>query len=163
MGVHRLCLCAICFLAGVGDASSESFDACIQEKSAPAMAVCGRELRCSAECESAVNSFSEQILVCCAELPVPARWHCDLRYPKMFRSRYESKCLSFVDDFTAALMKILPFGNYHHEVPVAAVAKDKIVRADVLVIGAAIAGAAGASVAMVVASYIVRKQVLLPN
>eukprot|EP00927_Polykrikos_kofoidii_P070446 TRINITY_DN666_c0_g1_i7.p2 TRINITY_DN666_c0_g1~~TRINITY_DN666_c0_g1_i7.p2 ORF type:complete len:116 (-),score=18.68 TRINITY_DN666_c0_g1_i7:44-340(-) len=82
----------------------------------------------------------------------------------MILSKYQQVCPSAMDDFTVALWEAMPFGLHAHDEPVVAVAKETRVNVGTVAVGAALAGAIGASVALAVASWSARKQdVLLAN
>eukprot|EP00927_Polykrikos_kofoidii_P015912 TRINITY_DN1713_c0_g1_i11.p1 TRINITY_DN1713_c0_g1~~TRINITY_DN1713_c0_g1_i11.p1 ORF type:complete len:167 (-),score=21.91 TRINITY_DN1713_c0_g1_i11:67-567(-) len=166
--MNRAYLLAIGILVATGDASSQSFNTCFMNKIKPAMAVCGKEMRCSPACESAIKRLGTTLDgSCCAEIPPSkSRSECDEQMPHagaLILSRYHTKCPSSVGDFAAVLMDVMPFGYYANDAPVVEVANEHFVNLGVFAVGAVIAGAVGASVAMVVASWNVRKQALLAN
>eukprot|EP00927_Polykrikos_kofoidii_P027990 TRINITY_DN2450_c0_g1_i2.p1 TRINITY_DN2450_c0_g1~~TRINITY_DN2450_c0_g1_i2.p1 ORF type:complete len:170 (-),score=20.36 TRINITY_DN2450_c0_g1_i2:311-820(-) len=169
MGVQRACLLAIGILVVNGNGLSNKLLACWKNMAAPAEAVCRAEgggMRCSNECESEVKLLIGKLSSCCAEGPPEQKPRCEATAQQVEESlstTYYRTCPSSVDEITAALMDVMPFGSFRNNAPIVAVASEKSVSTCVLAIGAAIAGATGASVAMVLASYIGRKQVLLPN
>eukprot|EP00927_Polykrikos_kofoidii_P027989 TRINITY_DN2450_c0_g1_i1.p1 TRINITY_DN2450_c0_g1~~TRINITY_DN2450_c0_g1_i1.p1 ORF type:complete len:169 (-),score=10.73 TRINITY_DN2450_c0_g1_i1:311-817(-) len=168
MGVQRACLLAIGILVVNGNEWS-NLRVCWRHITAPAVAVCkagGGGFRCSNECESEINHLVGKFSSCCAGWRPEQKPRCERiaqQVDKHLYTNYHRTCPSSVDEITAALMDVMPFGSFPNNAPIAAVASEKSVSTCVLAIGAAIAGATGASVAMVLASYIGRKQVLLPN
>eukprot|EP00927_Polykrikos_kofoidii_P070445 TRINITY_DN666_c0_g1_i6.p1 TRINITY_DN666_c0_g1~~TRINITY_DN666_c0_g1_i6.p1 ORF type:complete len:167 (-),score=26.44 TRINITY_DN666_c0_g1_i6:44-544(-) len=152
----------------VVQSSMESFESCIRQKLDPAAAQCGdHRPRCTPACESEMGALDGKFNVCCMEVPTEKRSQCEIavrQWPRDILSMYHRACPRALDDFTVALLEAMPFGLHAHDEPVVAVAKETRVNVGTVAVGAALAGAIGASVALAVASWSARKQdVLLAN
>ena len=154
----------------MGEASMESFRACLMQKLGPAMAQCGtgNMPRCTPACESEIEALGAKLDgSCCTEAPIEARSQCEQQMRQvggLILSKYQQVCPTEMDDFAVALSEAMPFGLHAHDKPVVAVAKETGVNVGTVAVGAALAGAIGASVALAVASWSARKQdVLLAN
>eukprot|EP00927_Polykrikos_kofoidii_P070441 TRINITY_DN666_c0_g1_i14.p1 TRINITY_DN666_c0_g1~~TRINITY_DN666_c0_g1_i14.p1 ORF type:complete len:175 (-),score=26.79 TRINITY_DN666_c0_g1_i14:44-490(-) len=147
----------------------ESLDSCIKQKFGPLIAQCGTGHlpRCTPACESEMEALDGKFNGCCMEAPMEKRSECEMgvrQFPRDILSEYHRVCPSAMDDFTVALLEAMPFGLHAHDEPVVAVAKETRVNVGTVAVGAALAGAIGASVALAVASWSARKQdVLLAN
>eukprot|EP00927_Polykrikos_kofoidii_P015921 TRINITY_DN1713_c0_g1_i7.p1 TRINITY_DN1713_c0_g1~~TRINITY_DN1713_c0_g1_i7.p1 ORF type:complete len:166 (-),score=27.54 TRINITY_DN1713_c0_g1_i7:67-564(-) len=165
MAMKRASVLAMCILVAIGDAAfPKAFNDCVMKEVGPVQAVCKG---CSPECESALEALSTKLDGhCCVYFSdLNERALCEERMPRAgahILKAYHAHCPVF-DDFAAALMDVMPFRYYGNKKAVVAVETEKSLNLGVVAIGAAIAGAVGASVAMVVASWNVRKQALLAN
>eukprot|EP00927_Polykrikos_kofoidii_P055365 TRINITY_DN49635_c0_g1_i1.p1 TRINITY_DN49635_c0_g1~~TRINITY_DN49635_c0_g1_i1.p1 ORF type:complete len:166 (+),score=20.10 TRINITY_DN49635_c0_g1_i1:83-580(+) len=164
----KLIVALIAAILVIGEASMGSFKACLMQKIGH-VKLCRSESgipECSPACESATEDLASKFDgSCCSE--VPKMPQCEQRMKNVgadILSKYHQQCSYTMGDFTAALSDVMPFELHAHAGPVGAVAEEAGVNVGVIAVGAAIAGAVGASVALAVASWSALKQdVLLAN
>eukprot|EP00927_Polykrikos_kofoidii_P021305 TRINITY_DN201_c0_g1_i2.p1 TRINITY_DN201_c0_g1~~TRINITY_DN201_c0_g1_i2.p1 ORF type:complete len:170 (+),score=21.77 TRINITY_DN201_c0_g1_i2:220-729(+) len=158
-------------LAAFGEASMESLQACLTNKIKPAIGPCGTGMvpRCTPECKSAIEEVVAKLDgSCCSEAPPNfGKLRCESEIKGVGPSLtdgFRHTCPDVLDDFTVALSEMLPFDFRSDDEPAAAVVKVEPANSGTIAVGAAAAGAVGASVALAIASWSSRKHdALLAN
>mgnify|MGYP003960983053 CR=1 FL=1 len=152
----------------IGTANEDSFKACMQQKAQHILAACPHEKHsdpCTSECASAVRELPElNVASCCAEMGADqiSKQRCERMINQsvdQMEDGYSHYCPGLVDAFTSVLREVVPFA-FEPQPPAAVVTAQRNEAGPTtrLALAAAVAGAAGASVALAITSWKTGKQ-----